>query len=140
MDTNSIHIAQNGEYRHPAEGQRDGPAPIRPADVFLGRQPILDRRQQVIAYELLYREGNGNQAHVGDDALATARVIGHLFRDFGINTVLGRCEGFINVDAETLMSCGIESLPKDRVVLELLETVRELRHNHAIQGLESSDT
>lgn len=117
-------IAKHGEQRCASEGPQDARTPIPAAHVFLGRQPILDRRQQVIAYELLYREGSGNEARVSDDAQATARVIGHLFRDFGINTVLGRCEGFINVDAETLMSRRIESLPKARVVLELLETVR----------------
>lgn len=92
-------------------------------EVFLGRQPILDRQQQVIAYELLYRDGRSVSAEVGNDAQATAGVIQRLFHDFGINTVLGRCAGFINVDAEMLMSRRIESLPRRRVVLELLETV-----------------
>jgi len=102
--------------------------PSASTEVFLGRQPILDRQRQVIAYELLYREGRKNAIEVGDDAQATARVIRHLFQDFGINTVLGRCEGFINVDAETLMSGRIEALPRNRVVLELLETVRIDEH------------
>ena len=124
----NIQIAQDREHRYAGEGGQDDRTPIPAADVFLGRQPILDRRQQVIAYELLYREGRGNEAQVSNDAQATAGVIGHLFRDFGINTVLGHCEGFINVDAETLMSRRIESLPKARVVLELLETVRVDKH------------
>lgn len=128
MDTNNTQIAQHAEYERATEGRRDTRKPLPAADVFLGRQPILDRRQQVIAYELLYRDGSGNAAQVRDDARATARVIAHLFQDFGINTVLGRCEGFINVDAETLMSRGIESLPKARVVLELLETVQVDKH------------
>jgi EAL and modified HD-GYP domain-containing signal transduction protein len=128
MDANNTQIARYPEVRRAAEGREDSRIPFPAADVFLGRQPILDRRQRVIAYELLYRDGRGNAAQVGDDALATARVIAHLFQDFGINSVLGRCEGFINVDAETLMSRGIESLPKARVVLELLETVQVDKH------------
>ena len=98
--------------------------PAASTEIFLGRQPILDRQRQIIAYELLYRDGRGDAAEVGDDAQASAGVIRRLFRDFGINTVLGRCEGFINVDAEMLMNRRIESLPRGRVVLELLETVR----------------
>jgi c-di-GMP-related signal transduction protein len=105
-------------------GSEEPIMPTASTEVFLGRQPILDRQQQVIAYELLYRDGRGDAAEVGDDAQASAGVIRRLFRDFGINTVLGRCEGFINVDAEMLMNRRIESLPRSRVVLELLETVR----------------
>ena len=30
-------------------------------DVFLGRQPILDRQQQLFAYELLFRSGNADR-------------------------------------------------------------------------------
>jgi len=30
------------------------------ADLYLGRQPILDERHQVVAYELLFRNGDGN--------------------------------------------------------------------------------
>ncbi|MBM3390895.1 MAG: hypothetical protein FJY34_02800 [Betaproteobacteria bacterium] len=38
-------------------------------DIFIGRQPILDRDQQVYAYELLFRRGTQNSAEV-TDALA----------------------------------------------------------------------
>ena len=32
-------------------------------NVFLGRQPILDRQQQLFAYELLFRSGSENSAN-----------------------------------------------------------------------------
>ena len=96
----------------------------RTADIFFSRQPILDRKRNVVAYELLYRRGNAGEARVTDDALATARVIHIAFERLGIATVLGRCRGFINVDAEMLLSSRIESLPREQVVLELLETIR----------------
>ena len=92
-------------------------------DVFLGRQPILDRRQHLVAYELLYRSGDVVDAQVADDAAATAEVLRQAFKRIGIDTVLGQCAGFVNVDAEMLFSHHIDALPTDRVVLELLETV-----------------
>lgn len=92
-------------------------------DVFLGRQPILDRHQQLVAYELLYRSGHSTEAQVSDDAAATAEVIRRAFKRIGIDTVLGECVGFVNVDAEMLFSQRIDALPNNRVVLELLETV-----------------
>lgn len=93
-------------------------------DVFLGRQPILDRRLRVTAYELLFRcAGNLTEAHVGDDAVATKSVVTRAFRDIGIHTVVGQAVAFVNVDAESLLNSMIETLPREQVVLELLETV-----------------
>jgi c-di-GMP-related signal transduction protein len=92
-------------------------------NVYLGRQPIFDRRQNLVAYELLYRSAGQNTAQVTDNAGATAEVIRRGFRQIGINTVLGECAGFLNVDAEMLFSRHIDALPVDRLVLELLETV-----------------
>jgi c-di-GMP-related signal transduction protein len=97
--------------------------PNRYQDFFLARQPILDRRGRVVAYELLYRAGGSSQAGVTDDVLATSRVITRSFGDLGVRTVLGGRQGFINLDAASLMSGMIESLPHDQVVLELLETI-----------------
>lgn len=94
------------------------------SDIFLGRQPILDREQRLVAYELLYRNSaQEKEALVTDDLLATARVIKHAFHDLGISTVVGESRAFVNVCAESLMSRVIETLPQDRVVLEILETV-----------------
>ena len=92
-------------------------------NVYLGRQPIFDRRQNLVAYELLYRSGAVGEARVTDDAAATAEVIRRSFQRIGIATVLGKADGFINLDAEMLFSRQIDRLPGDRMVLELLETV-----------------
>lgn len=96
--------------------------PVR--QIFLGRQPILDREQRIVAYELLFRDGEAaERAHVVDDTAATASVIQNAFAELGVAAALGPHRGYINVDARTLLSDAIELLPPDRVVLELLETV-----------------
>lgn len=92
-------------------------------EVFLGRQPILDRAHRVVAYELLFRAGHTRDAAVTDDMQATASVIHHAFSEMGAQAVLGAHLGFINVNAEMLLSDLIEILPKQQVVLELLETI-----------------
>jgi EAL and modified HD-GYP domain-containing signal transduction protein len=92
-------------------------------DIFLGRQPILDRDQQVVAYELLFRVGNTSGVTVTDDMQATASVIHHAFSEMGVQTVLGAQLGFINMSAEMLLSDMVELLPRAQVVLELLETI-----------------
>ena len=93
------------------------------SDIFLGRQPIVDRRQNVVAYELLYRASRNNIAEVDDAAASSAAVMHRAFKRLGITTVLGPCAGFVNVDAELLASRRIESLPPEQVVVELLETI-----------------
>jgi EAL and modified HD-GYP domain-containing signal transduction protein len=92
-------------------------------DLFLGRQPILDRDQNLAAFELLFRSSHVNGAQIEDDLLASATVINHAFSELGVEHVLGRYLGFINLSAPLILSDVIELLPKDRVVLELLETV-----------------
>jgi EAL and modified HD-GYP domain-containing signal transduction protein len=91
--------------------------------LFLGRQPILDREQKLFAYELLFRNSCHNAADVTDGARATATVIANAFTELGVAEALGNCRGFINVDEEFLFSDLLELLPRQSVVLEILETV-----------------
>lgn len=91
-------------------------------DFYLARQPILDREQELYAYELLFRSAECGAANVTDDVAATAAVIAHA-SELGLPNVLGTSLGFINVDADVLMSEFIHFLPKSDVVLEILETV-----------------
>ena len=101
------------------------PTPSRLADnFFLARQPILNRGQRLVAYELLFRDaGARNAASVTDDAEATATVIAHA-SELGMAQVVGDQMAFVNVDAVGLMSDFIRFLPHDKVILEILETVK----------------
>jgi EAL and modified HD-GYP domain-containing signal transduction protein len=101
------------------------PAPSKLADnFFLARQPILNRGQRLVAYELLFRgTGTFNGAQVTDDTEATATVIAHA-AELGMAQVVGDQMAFVNVDAVGLMSDFIHFLPNDKVILEILETVK----------------
>ena len=94
--------------------------------VFLGRQPILDRQQKIVAYELLYRHSrHATTAEISDQHDASATVFANTLCDLGTKWVLGEKLAFINVSASMLLGGGvIELLPPSRVVLELLETVQ----------------
>lgn len=92
-------------------------------DFFLARQPILNREQKLVAYELLFRAAASGPANIVDDLSATAAVISHA-SEFGMEKVIGDSRGFINVDAAVLMSDFINILPVDKIVLEILETVQ----------------
>lgn len=91
---------------------------------LIGRQPILDRHEQVFAYELLFRTAaTKNTADVNNASHATASVILNTLSYFGTKQILGSHLGFINFEGEILMSDSLELLPRDTIVLELLETL-----------------
>jgi EAL and modified HD-GYP domain-containing signal transduction protein len=90
---------------------------------FLGRQPILDREQQIVAFELLFRSADKQYADFTDQTQASASVILNAMTDFGIDNVVGRHKAFFNVNTDMLMSDPLELLPKDHVVIELLENI-----------------
>jgi c-di-GMP-related signal transduction protein len=91
---------------------------------FLGRQPILNRTQQIVGFELLFRSAESLlAASFLDIHVASASVIVNALSDFGFQDVLGRHKGFFNVTYEMLMSDAVELLPKEQVVIELLETI-----------------
>jgi EAL and modified HD-GYP domain-containing signal transduction protein len=94
----------------------------RVEEFFLARQPILNRDQALIAYELLFRRAGAALADVTDDLSATASVIAHA-TELGMENVIGASLGFLNIDAVVLMSDFVSFLPPQKVVLELLETV-----------------
>ena len=91
---------------------------------LIGRQPILNRDEQVCAYELLFRSAQSlTAANVSDASQATASVILNTLSGFGVQQILGKHRGFINLELDILMSDSLELLPKEMVVLELLETL-----------------
>lgn len=95
---------------------------IRVRDFYLGRQPILDRQQSLFGYELLFRNAPVGPANIETDLSATAAVIAHAAQ-LGLEKVIGDALGFVNVDASVLMSDIFVFLPRERVVLEIVETM-----------------
>jgi EAL and modified HD-GYP domain-containing signal transduction protein len=95
-------------------------APVR--DFYLGRQPILDRNQALFGYEMLFRAAPSGPANIDSDMAATANVIAHAAH-LGLEKVIGDALGFLNVDAEVIMSDIFVFLPRERVVLEIVDSM-----------------
>jgi len=92
-------------------------------EVFLGRLPILDRKQNLVAFELLFRSSEQNNANVSNNSAASANVIIDTYGQLGIDRVMGKRRGFIKVDAELLMDEALYLLPKKHIVFEILRSV-----------------
>lgn len=91
---------------------------------YLGRQPILDRSQEIVGYELLFRSAGRDFAEFDSYSQASASVITNALSAFGIQEVLGGKLGFINVHLDLLLSEMLELLPVEQSVLELLEIIK----------------
>jgi EAL and modified HD-GYP domain-containing signal transduction protein len=87
--------------------------------IFLARQPIVDRDQAVDGYELLYPHDDAEPSCGDDDARATARVAVTALSDIGLERLVGQSRAWISVTPEFLRLGLIRNLPADRVVLEL---------------------
>ena len=96
--------------------------------VFIGRQPIINKNKKIFGYELLFRNSMVSDADVMSNIKATASVIVNAFNNVGLKRLIGEKKGFINVDAEILESRIFDLIPKENMVLEILETV-ELTSN-----------
>ena len=92
--------------------------------IYIGRQPILNRQQNIFSYELLFRSSTVQSANVTDNIKATANVMVNTLNNIGISKLIGDKKGFINVDEEILSSGITDLLPTNTTVFELLETVK----------------
>ncbi|NJL32189.1 MAG: EAL domain-containing protein [Phycisphaerales bacterium] len=94
------------------------------SSVFIGRQPIFDREQNVYAYELLYRSSatRNSFAHTDGDQ-ATNSLIDTSLNVLSLDDLVGKHRAFVNITRKLLLDQTYSVLPKDRVVLELLENI-----------------
>lgn len=91
-------------------------------DIFVARQPIFDSRMKLFGYELLYRRSNNNFYEGDDDDQATAALFTDSFF-MGYDELIDGTRGFINF-SEKLLKEGVPLLlPRDRLVVEVLERV-----------------
>jgi hypothetical protein len=62
-------------------------------EVFVGRQPILNKNQSIFGYELLFRTVSSSTANIADDLRATASVMANTLNDIGFKNIVGEKKG-----------------------------------------------
>lgn len=92
-------------------------------DTYVARQPIFNAKRQTLGYELLFRDGEKNAypSHIESNR-ATYRLIVENFLSLGTNPAIDTSRCFINFPQESLIRGLPMVLPKDKVVIEVLET------------------
>lgn len=94
-------------------------------DIYVARQPIFDRTGETVAYELLYRDNEQNfyNNHL-TDTVATSVLLLNSYLSFGMNLLTDSKKGFINFGPNLILDDIPKLLSKDKVVIELLESVK----------------
>jgi len=100
-------------------------------EILVARQPIFDRGLQVCGYEILCRPGIRTDSDSGQRDQASKRVIVNTFLLLGLDRVTSGKKAFINFTQRLLLDGIGFNLPKDLIVIEILEDVipdKELIH------------
>jgi c-di-GMP-related signal transduction protein len=88
----------------------------------VARQPILDRAQKVIGYELFFRNGLEEHFNAADAEMASRSTLDTSLL-FGLNVLCHNTRAFINCTRDVLLKDLVTLLPPDQTVVEVLETV-----------------
>ncbi|PKM11254.1 MAG: EAL domain-containing protein [Gammaproteobacteria bacterium HGW-Gammaproteobacteria-10] len=92
-------------------------------DFLIGRQQIFDKKLNIYAYEILFR-GQGFDLNESTEAsMATHQVITDTILELGINRLVESHKAFINFTYWNILEKVPLNLPKDRIVVEVLENV-----------------
>jgi len=90
---------------------------------YVARQPILDAKQEVVAYELLFRSGLANVFDCESPDRASSSVIADAFLLIGLEELTGGKRAFLNFSRSLLVGDIAQLLPRELTVIELLETI-----------------
>ena len=99
--------------------------PSEATNVFVARQPILDRAKQIKGYELLYRAAGQTAFNEIDPTLATSSVIANSLHTIGLGRLVGQNRAFINFERRMLVNGFATLLPPKAVVIEVLRGLGE---------------
>ena len=101
----------------------------------LARQPIFNRKMQVVAYELLCRSCDLNEYTADGGDMASSQVLLHTFTELSIHSVVGHHQAFINFTRTLLLTpppfdrrqLVVEVLEGQQIDAQMLHSLRSLR-------------
>ena len=92
-------------------------------NLFIARQPIYDKKMQLMGYELLYRSGDMDSAVFSDGNQASCETIINTFMHIGIDNLTGSALAFINLPEKFVVNANMTPMFREQSVLEILEDV-----------------
>ena len=93
-------------------------------NIFIARQPIYNRSDSLMGYELLYRAGDTDIAEFEDGKMASTEVILNSFMNIGVDSLVGSAKAFINIPEEMILNESLTPMFENQTVLEILEDIK----------------
>jgi len=90
---------------------------------LIGRQQILDKNLNTVAYEILFRGAEFDVSKPKEAYSATNQVLADIILEIGLQNITGNAKAFINFTEQHLLDKTPLNLPKERIVVEVLENV-----------------
>jgi len=85
---------------------------------YLARQPILDQKQKIIGYELLYRDSERSAVYA-NERHATAALLVNVLNQAGLKNVVSGALAFVNIDDRFLRHEIVDTIPPKNFVFEV---------------------
>lgn len=94
-------------------------------NVFVGRQPIFDKKLNVYAYELLFRaaQDDNSSSAMPDGDSATTQTIINTFVEIGLEKLVRDKLAAINLTESFILNVDKIPFSKNQVILEILEDI-----------------
>lgn len=92
-------------------------------DIFLAKQPIFNKYNEIFANELLFRQSHLNRYTGNDGDEATVEVIRNSLINFGLNKIADNKKIFINFTENILKSDILTILSPEVIAIEILENI-----------------
>jgi c-di-GMP-related signal transduction protein len=89
-------------------------------DIYIGRQPVLNAKKEIFAYQLLFKSKN-TSIHPEDPSYSASKILSGILNNDGIKELLDKKTGFIKIDENLIDKQIIKGLQKDRFILEISE-------------------
>lgn len=93
-------------------------------NILISRQPIYDRSNQLVAYELLYRTGSTDVTKVNNGNIVSPQVILNSFLDIGFDGLVGSSLAFINITEDLILDELLTPMFEKQTVLEVRKDIQ----------------
>ena len=92
-------------------------------EVYVGRQAIFNAKKEVVAYELLFRDGLLNYCSQEDSETATTDVIVNSLLNIGLNMITGKKKATIKFSHSMLKNDKLMALGPDKMAIEMIDSI-----------------
>jgi EAL and modified HD-GYP domain-containing signal transduction protein len=90
--------------------------------VYLARQPILNKDEDICCYEILYRDAQ-RKSNVNSNIAVSVSVITSILNKFGTKSLLGNKKVFVKVDERFLLNDIVFTIPKEFFIFSLFADI-----------------